>query len=104
MSLAQKYGPRAGEELQGVFDALKAHADCTGKVGSVGFCFGGRMALTLALARRLDAVCTFYGGGMQQLFDRTPATPSFGTAIRTCTGPKRPGMPGSGRRSSSPFT
>jgi dienelactone hydrolase len=26
------------------------------------------MALTLAINRPLDAVCTFYGGGMQELF------------------------------------
>ena len=28
------------------------------------------MSLALALRRPVDAVCTFYGGGMQQLFDR----------------------------------
>jgi carboxymethylenebutenolidase len=72
-SLAQKYGPGASAELETVFDALKAHPDCSGKVGSVGFCFGGRMLLTLALTRPLDAVCTFYGGGMQQIFDRLSA-------------------------------
>ncbi|HEY7680257.1 MAG TPA: dienelactone hydrolase family protein [Terriglobia bacterium] len=70
MTLVQKYGPGAPEELQGVFDALKQHPDCSGKVGSVGFCFGGRMSLALALRRPVDAVCTFYGGGMQELFDR----------------------------------
>jgi len=41
-----------------------------GKVGSVGFCFGGRMSLALGISRPLDAICTFYGGGMQQLFDQ----------------------------------
>jgi carboxymethylenebutenolidase len=70
MALTQKYSPGAVAELQAVYDALKAHPDCSGKVGSVGFCFGGRMSLALGLARPLDAVCTFYGGGMQQLFDR----------------------------------
>ena len=70
MSLVQKYSPGAVAELQAVYDALKAHPDCNGKIGSVGFCFGGRMSLALGLARPLDAVCTFYGGGMQQLFDR----------------------------------
>lgn len=69
-SLSQKYGPQAPAELAGAFDALKADPACTGKVGSVGFCFGGRMSLSLGLLRPLDAVCTFYGGGMQQLFDR----------------------------------
>ena len=68
--LAQKYGPEAPRELARVFDALKVEPDCTGKLGSVGFCFGGRMSLTVGIMRPLDAVCTFYGGGMQQLFDQ----------------------------------
>jgi carboxymethylenebutenolidase len=70
MSLTQKYGQNAAIELQILFDALKQHPDCSGKVGSVGFCFGGRMSLALGISRPLDAVCTFYGGGMQQLFDQ----------------------------------
>lgn len=68
MTLVQKYGPGAPAEMQQVYDALKVHPNCTGKVGSVGFCFGGRMSLILGLNRPLDAVCTFYGGGMQQIF------------------------------------
>jgi carboxymethylenebutenolidase len=68
--LVQKYAPGATAELQKAYDALKTHPDCTGKVGSVGFCFGGRMSLALGVSRPLDAVCTFYGGGMQQVFDR----------------------------------
>src|SRR3990172_1981737 len=70
MKLVQKYGPDADQDLASMFDALKAHPGCNGKIGSVGFCFGGRMSLALGLTRPLDAVCTFYGGGMQQLFDR----------------------------------
>jgi carboxymethylenebutenolidase len=69
-ALVQKYGPTAIADLQTVFDALKTHPDCSGKVGSVGFCFGGRMSLALGICRPLDALCTFYGGGMQQLFDQ----------------------------------
>ena len=68
--LTQKFGLTALDDLQSVFDALKTHPDCSGKVGSVGFCFGGRMSLALGISRPLDAICTFYGGGMQQLFDQ----------------------------------
>ena len=68
MKLVQKYGPNAHLDLQSLFDALKAHPQCSGRIGSVGFCFGGRMSLTLGLSRPLDAVCTFYGGGMQTIF------------------------------------
>jgi carboxymethylenebutenolidase len=52
------------------------------KIGAVGFCFG-EDGLDAGLARELDAVCTFYGGGMQQLFDclaqiRCPVLGLFG--------------------------
>lgn len=73
MKLVQKYGPNASAELATMFDALKSHPDCNGKVGSVGFCFGGRMSLSLSTARPVDAVCTFYGGGMQTIFDQLRA-------------------------------
>jgi carboxymethylenebutenolidase len=68
--LVQKYAPGASADLEKVYDALMGLPECTGKVGSVGFCFGGRMSLALGISRPLDAICTFYGGGMQQLFDR----------------------------------
>ncbi|MCC6261319.1 MAG: dienelactone hydrolase family protein [Anaerolineales bacterium] len=68
MRLMQKYAPNAPQGLASVFDALKTHADCNGKIGSVGFCFGGHMSLRLSTLKPLDAVCTFYGGGMQQVF------------------------------------
>jgi carboxymethylenebutenolidase len=68
--LSKKYGPAAPEELQQAFDALKNDPDCSGKVGCIGFCFGGRMSLALGIRRPLDALCTFYGGGMQVLFNQ----------------------------------
>lgn len=74
MKLVQKYGPNAPAELTTVFDALKAHPDSNGKIGSVGFCFGGRMSLMLSTTRSLDAVCTFYGGGMQTIFEQLRAS------------------------------
>jgi carboxymethylenebutenolidase len=69
-ALVQKYGPTAADDLFKTFDALKTHQDSSGKIGSVGFCFGGRMSLVLGADRPVDGVCTFYGGGMQQVFDQ----------------------------------
>ncbi|HNK62966.1 MAG TPA: dienelactone hydrolase family protein [Anaerolineales bacterium] len=73
MKLVQKYGPNAPMELETVFDGLTSHPDCNGRVGSVGFCFGGRMSLSLSTLRPVNAVCTFYGGGMQTIFDQLRA-------------------------------
>lgn len=73
MASMQKHGPHAVDDMTSVFDALKVHPQSTGKVGSVGFCFGGRMSLALGLERPVDAVCTFYGGQMQNLFNRMDA-------------------------------
>lgn len=69
-ALSQKYGAGAPEELRQLYDALKRQPECNGRIASVGFCFGGRMSLALGLGRPLNAVCMFYGGGMQQLFDQ----------------------------------
>ena len=50
------------EDLVAAADYLKTRPDCTGKIGVVGFCFGGSMANTFA-ARMPDlgAAVPFYG-------------------------------------------
>jgi len=70
MELTQKYSNRYSDELAAVFDTLKTLSGTTGKIASLGFCFGGKMSLSLGLYRPLNAVVTFYGGQMQVLFDK----------------------------------
>ena len=42
-------------------DWLKGHAKGTGKVGTVGWCFGGGWSLNASLARNVDATVVYYG-------------------------------------------
>ncbi|MDB5121530.1 MAG: dienelactone hydrolase [Sphingobacteriales bacterium] len=51
------------EDFIAAYDYLKAHKDCNGKVGVVGFCFGGGIANSMAVRiPDLSAAVPFYGG------------------------------------------
>jgi carboxymethylenebutenolidase len=51
------------EDFIAAFQYLKAHRQCTGKVGAVGFCFGGWIVNMMAVrVPDLAAAVPFYGG------------------------------------------
>lgn len=51
------------EDFIAAFDYLKNHPDCNGKIGVVGFCFGGWIANMMAVRLpELAAAVPFYGG------------------------------------------
>lgn len=51
------------EDFIAAYDYLKSHKDCNGKVGVVGFCFGGWIANMMAVRiPGLAAAVPFYGG------------------------------------------
>lgn len=51
------------EDFIAAFDYLKEHKDCNGKVGAVGFCFGGWITNMMAVRiPDLAAAVPFYGG------------------------------------------
>jgi len=51
------------EDFIAAFEHLKTHEDCTGKVGVVGFCFGGWISNMMAVkVHDLAAAVPFYGG------------------------------------------
>jgi len=58
---------KMGEDFVASAKWLKAHPACTGKIGAVGFCFGGGIVNMLAvrLGSDLAAAVPFYGGQAQ---------------------------------------
>jgi len=52
-------------DLQGAMDALRARPEASGKVGTIGFCMGGRFAYLAACSlSSLDAAVDCWGGGV----------------------------------------
>ena len=59
----------AVHDLVATAQALRARADVTGGVGSVGFCMGGRLSYALAASGATDAAVCYYGGRIQEHLD-----------------------------------
>ena len=54
--------PKTADDMRAAATYLESRSDCTGKVGVVGFCWGGMVAHNLAVSMpSLDAAVPFYG-------------------------------------------
>ena len=62
------------EDFIAAFEYLKNHSDCSGKVGVVGFCFGGWISNMMAVkVPDLAAAVPFYGGQPKEDIDKINA-------------------------------
>jgi len=56
-------------DLQSTLDAIRRHPDCNGKVGSVGYCLGGKLAYLMATRTNADCNVSFYGVAIDAALD-----------------------------------
>ena len=76
-------------DIQTAIDFLRADKDlCTGKVGTLGFCLGGKMAYLSATGTDADANIGYYGVGIQDMLEEPknfrPAGSAYGGPRRIC--------------------
>lgn len=64
--------PLAVEDLKSSAKALRLRPEVTSKVGTVGFCMGGRLGFALAASGTVDSAVCYYGGGIQNMLDLAP--------------------------------
>jgi carboxymethylenebutenolidase len=53
------------EDIRAVIDLVRADPGCSGKVGAVGYCLGGRLAYLTATRTDSDASVGYYGVGIE---------------------------------------
>src|SRR2546422_6186179 len=58
---------KAVEDAAATLAFLRQHPACTGKVGAVGFCLGGKLAYLLATRSDPDCSVAYYGVGIESL-------------------------------------
>ena len=63
------------EDIAATVDHIRADPRCTGKVGAVGYCLGGRLAFLTAARTDADAAVGYYGVGLESLLGETIKAP-----------------------------
>jgi carboxymethylenebutenolidase len=56
-------------------EAAVRYVGSAGKVGVVGFCWGGTLAYLAAAKLEIDAAVAYYGGGIERHLDQKPTVP-----------------------------
>ena len=74
IGLMQGYAaPDALADIATATQTLRARPEVAGKVGTIGYCMGGRLAYLTAATTDVDAAVPYYGGGIHGQLDRAAA-------------------------------
>lgn len=74
LELNAGFGDEAGvRDLIVTLDYLRRHARCSGRVGGLGYCLGGRLAFLMAARSDIDCAVGYYGVNIQAYLDEAPA-------------------------------
>ena len=60
-------------DLVATMNHLRSRPECSGKVGTVGFCLGGKLAYLMAARSDADCNVSYYGVGLDALLDEAKA-------------------------------
>jgi carboxymethylenebutenolidase len=60
---------KAVDDIQATLTWVRKQADCTGRVGAIGHCLGGKLAYLSATRTDADASVGYYGVGIESLLD-----------------------------------
>jgi carboxymethylenebutenolidase len=83
-SFCQRFDVDAAvRDIVSTVSTLRGRPECTGKVGAVGFCLGGKLAWLAAAKGGVDAAVSYYGVGIEASLDelatiQCPVTLHFG--------------------------
>ncbi|MBL8380330.1 MAG: dienelactone hydrolase family protein [Burkholderiales bacterium] len=61
------------DDMRATLAYLRSHERCNGRVGTLGYCLGGRMAFLLALHSDVDCAVGYYGVNLDKYVGEAPA-------------------------------
>ncbi len=61
------------EDLKATISQMRSHSDSNGKVGSIGYCLGGKLAYMMASRTDSDCNVSYYGVGLDELLGESGA-------------------------------
>lgn len=60
------------EDLKSTLAYIRNDKSCSGKVGTLGYCLGGKLAFLMAARSDADCNVSYYGVGIQDMLDEAP--------------------------------